>query len=275
METLHATPGNLEIRQEGGLRVMLGTFPYGTLATITDRGAVRKESFLPSALGYSIRDSSARIDFLIGHDWGKPVASRQSGTLKITDSPTAVEFEATLPNPAPSWVVDMERSVQGGIMTGLSPGFRVPPRSAVPNAESIVPEPGNPGVKVRQIRQAVLQEMSVLTSRARIVRPRLNCAAMMTMLISPPVSLKCVTSIWRKAITRCCCPPLQPFGTDMAVTITVDDLRREVRVGDSADETALLTARLAYATEAVTHRVPGAPDIVHNEACIRLSRIPV
>ena len=166
METQIALPGNLELRQEGGLRVMLGTFPYGTLATISDRGAVRKESFLPSALGYSIRDSNARIDVLIGHDWGKPIASRQSGTLQIRDTPQAVEFEATLPNPAPSWVVDMERSIQGGIMTGLSPGFRVPPRSAVPNAESIVPEPGNPGVHVRQIRQAVLREMSVLTSGA-------------------------------------------------------------------------------------------------------------
>ena len=57
----------------------------------------------------------------------------------------------------------------------------------------------------------------------------------------------------------------------MAVTIDVDALRRELRVGDTLDETALLTARLAYATEAVTHRAPSAPDTVHNEACIVLS----
>ena len=57
----------------------------------------------------------------------------------------------------------------------------------------------------------------------------------------------------------------------MAVTIDVDALRRELRVGDSADETELLTARLAYATEAVTHRAPSAPDAVHNEAAIVLS----
>ena len=164
METQIALPGNLEIRQEGGLRVMIGKFPYGTLATISDRGRVRKETFLPNALGYSIEDANAKIDFLVGHEFGKPIASRQSGTLQIRDTPQAVEFQATLPDPAPSWVVDMERAVMAGIMTGLSPGFRVPPPSAVRNAESFVPEPGNPNVQIRQIRAGVLREMSVVTN---------------------------------------------------------------------------------------------------------------
>ena len=164
METLIALPGQLEIRQEAGLRVMIGAFPYGTLATISDRGVVRKETFLPNALGYSIEDSSRKIDILVGHDFGKPVASRQSGTLQIRDTPRAVEFEAQLPDPAPSWVVDMERAIMAGTMTGLSPGFRVPPPSAVRDAETLVPEPGNPGVKIRQIRAGVLRELSVVTN---------------------------------------------------------------------------------------------------------------
>ena len=105
---------------------------------------------------------------LVGHDFGKPVASRQSGTLAITDGDDAVNFVAQLPNPAPTWVVDMEKSVEAGIMTGLSPGFRIPPRAVVPNAEVLIPEAGNPGVAIRQINHAVLREFSVVTSAAYI-----------------------------------------------------------------------------------------------------------
>ena len=102
----------------------------------------------------------------MGHDFGKPIASRQSGTLSIVDSAEAVTFEATLPDEAlaPSWVKDVVLAIQGGTMVGLSPGFRVPPKSAVPNAEQLVPEEGNPGVMIRQVNDAVLREMSVVTA---------------------------------------------------------------------------------------------------------------
>ena len=42
----------------------------------------------------------------------------------------------------------------------------MPPRNVVPDAESLIPEPGNPSVKIRQIRAAVLREFSVVTSGA-------------------------------------------------------------------------------------------------------------
>ena len=41
-----------------------------------------------------------KIDLLVGHDFGKPIASRQSGSLTIADSAEAVTFEATLPEEA-------------------------------------------------------------------------------------------------------------------------------------------------------------------------------
>ena len=59
MDGLAAWPGSLEIRQEGGLRVMIGVFPYGTLATLDNHGVVRKETFLPLAMGFSIADAYA------------------------------------------------------------------------------------------------------------------------------------------------------------------------------------------------------------------------
>lgn len=46
----------------------------------------------------------------------------------------------------------------------MSPGFRVPPASAVANAEVLVEEPGNPGVLIRKINHAVLREVSLVTA---------------------------------------------------------------------------------------------------------------
>ena len=163
-------PGNLEIRQVNGARLLHGEFPYGGLATIADRGRVRKERIRPGAFRYAIENTTAptgepiRLDLLVGHDWDKPVASRQSGTLDIREDGNAVVFDAELGIDPPSWVIDAEKAIAAGTMTGLSPGFRVPPLSVVPGAESTSPEPGNPSVSIREIAHAVLREMSIVTS---------------------------------------------------------------------------------------------------------------
>ena len=159
-------PVELEIRQVGGARVLTGTFPYGpdSMATIADRGSTRKEYFNARAFKFALEDPDRRLDILVGHDFGKPIASRQSGSLTLTETDAAVSFEAVLPVDPPSWVIDAEKAIDSGLMTGLSPGFRVPPRSAVRNAEELLPEPGNPGVMIRKINEAVLREFSVVTS---------------------------------------------------------------------------------------------------------------
>ena len=162
-----AFEGNLEIRQFGGARTIAGTFNYGTTGTTSDRGRVRKESFASRAFRFAIdTEPTRKIDLLVGHDFGKPVASRQSGSLRITDGDDAVRFEATLPDEAltPSWVLDVEKAIANGTMVGLSPGFRVPPVSVVPNAERLIPEAGNPSVQIRQISDAVLREFSIVTA---------------------------------------------------------------------------------------------------------------
>ena len=159
--------GSLEIRQSGGARILTGRFNYNSMATIRATGRVRKERFEPRAFKYAIdQEPDRRIDILVGHDYGKPIASRQSGTLKIEDGADAVTFEARLPDDPPSWVIDAERSIAAGLMTGLSPGFMVPPTSVVSDAERLEDEPGNPGVQIRVIREAVLREFSVVTSPA-------------------------------------------------------------------------------------------------------------
>ena len=159
--------GSLEIRQSGGARILTGRFNYGSMATIRATGRVRKERFEPRAFKYAIdQEPDRRIDILVGHDYGKPIASRQSGTLKIEDGADAVTFEAKLPDDPPSWVIDAERAIAAGLMTGLSPGFMVPPPSVVSDAERLEDEVGNPGVQIRVIREAVLREFSVVTAPA-------------------------------------------------------------------------------------------------------------
>ena len=60
----------------------------------------------------------------------------------------------------------------------------------------------------------------------------------------------------------------------MAVTLTVADLARAARVGDTAIETAELTRILAYVTEAIDRHLGDAydttPDAVINEAAVRM-----
>ena len=57
----------------------------------------------------------------------------------------------------------------------------------------------------------------------------------------------------------------------MAVTRTAAELAAALRLGDSTEETAEATRLLAFATAAVTKHAPDAPDVVHNEAVVRLA----
>ncbi|MDD9989180.1 MAG: HK97 family phage prohead protease [Spirochaetaceae bacterium] len=186
--------GEVEIRaRDDGGRTLAGSFPYGRTATRRDRGRVRKEQFGPHAFSWRMRqwaelqreaaealqgavdearrqvieDQLLRADIhvLRGHDFDMPLGSLSAGTARIWDDAAAVRFEVDLPddNDAPSWVSDTIKAVQSKLATGVSPGFRIPPRAVVADAEALVPEDGNPGVFVRLIRQASLYELSIVT----------------------------------------------------------------------------------------------------------------
>ena len=57
----------------------------------------------------------------------------------------------------------------------------------------------------------------------------------------------------------------------MAVTLDVEELAASLRLGDSPEEIAEATRLLAYTAEAVNRHAPSAPDVVQNEAAIRLA----
>lgn len=156
----------LEVRQAG--RLLAGAFKYGSTATIRDRGRVRKERFAPRAFQHAVNDEEREINLLSGHTFAQPLASKRRGSLRLADSNDALEFEATLPpeNEQPSWMRDAVLGVRAGLINGVSPGFRVPPVSAVARATELIPEPGNPGVAIRLIREAILYELSLVTRPA-------------------------------------------------------------------------------------------------------------
>ena len=57
----------------------------------------------------------------------------------------------------------------------------------------------------------------------------------------------------------------------MAVTITRAQLAARIRLGRTQTELDETDELLAYATEAVTHFAPDAPDVVQNDAVYRLA----
>ena len=127
------------------------------------------------AFQFAVRDEKRDITLLHGHNHSQPLANRSGGSLNVSSSKEAVQFEATLPDPSeqPTWMQDTVLAVRAGLITGISPGFKVPP-GRVQNpigsgqiaAEEFVPDPDNPAVMIRQINAAVLHELSLVSRPA-------------------------------------------------------------------------------------------------------------
>ena len=196
MEHRAVYEGSLELRQSG--RRLAGRFPYSQgsgdrMATVMNRGRVRKERIAPDAFGWQIREfeklqgelaqvidgavDEARVQvlrqaierrnvhILSGHSYDKPMGDMLRSGARVTSTREAVEFDIELPDESnqPSYMRDTIAMIRSGLIGGISPGFRVPPRAVVANAERLEPEPGNAAVQVRVIENAVLYELSIVT----------------------------------------------------------------------------------------------------------------
>ena len=168
MEQSTIYPVELEVRQSGGRMRIAGRFAYRATATMADRGRVRKERFEPGAFRFAVEDADRDVHLLRGHSFDQPLASKRAGSLVLEDSDDALTFEAVIPpaDEQPTFMADTVRMIRAGLVGGLSPGFRVPPKDVVPDAETLEPEPGNPDVAVRVINAAVLFELSLVTRPA-------------------------------------------------------------------------------------------------------------
>lgn len=158
----------LEVRQQNKRPTIVGRFPYNALAVLSDRGTVRKETIKPGAFDYALKDPARDVNLLVGHSFDRPVASKLGGSLTFEDGEEFLQFVATIPEGAEraSHITDLLIMLGSGLIKGISPGFRVPPKDVVPNAEKLIPEPGNPGVMIRQLFQLLLYELSFVTRPA-------------------------------------------------------------------------------------------------------------
>ncbi|MGV8987599.1 MAG: HK97 family phage prohead protease [Cypionkella sp.] len=131
------------------------------------KGRPQKEKFASKAFAYRVEDQKADIHLLLGHDYDRPLASRGAGTMDIFDTSEALTFDAevTAEMADTSWAQDFFRSYAAGLIGGISPGFRIPPPSAVPadQAEKVAEEDPKLGrALIRTIFAALLYEISMV-----------------------------------------------------------------------------------------------------------------
>ena len=168
--------GELEIRRRGGGLTISGSFGFDVLATRASGGKVRKEVFSKSAFDWSIEQAEKgerEVSLLNGHSFSQPLGSTKNGKLKLAADEKALTFTAALLaegqnlDDLPTYAQDLIKGMELNLASyGVSPGFRVPPKSIDPKAEILEPEPGNPGVFIRRINNAVLYELSVVSRPA-------------------------------------------------------------------------------------------------------------
>ena len=166
----------------GGYRVS-GSVPYGQPKTISDRGRTRKQSLEPGAISWQLREfgklqeelaatvnrlarqviaeKQRDVTLSAGRTLDRPLASMKSGTLRVRESATAIEFDADLPATLAAKELATEIKHLDG-SAGVDVLFRIPPADVVPNAVTIEPEAGNPGVQVERVNHAILTGIAIM-----------------------------------------------------------------------------------------------------------------
>ena len=180
MDEFASLIGELEVRasrRNGGGRKLRGRFPYRKRAVLSDGGRnggrPQKEEFLPGAFSHSINSDQQDIHLLVGHSFDAPLASKKTETLVFNDTAEALTFEAEItPQIADtSYGSDILKQIDAGLAVGISPGFRIPPKRAVANAERFTDEGHDPArgmhnAVIRTIMAAILYELSIVTRPA-------------------------------------------------------------------------------------------------------------
>ena len=165
-----------EVRAEGdGLS---GAFFYNEAQVISDRAAAalpeirargaRKQRVVPGAFRFALQDEGREIQLLLNRDYSRPLASRQAGSLELTDGPDALRFRVDQ-LPDTSYVRDFRAQRESGAAAfGLTSMFRIPPSDTVPGAVSYAPEAAaEGGAIVETVNEAVLTALAIVTRAPR------------------------------------------------------------------------------------------------------------
>jgi uncharacterized protein len=150
-----------------GLGVKGVAMPYGSSALIS--GAF-EERFHPAAFAEQDADGFPDVELRFQHEDPILLASTRSGTLRISNGPNGLAYEADLPRSA-----YLEDIVTRGDLNGASVGFTSLDDVWEKNA-------GTDGRPLRTVRAAYLHEISLVgrpaykgaTASAAIVRPTLG-----------------------------------------------------------------------------------------------------
>ena len=162
---------SFEIRQDGdGLE---GRFYYDVDTVVSDRAedsgpveirqrGTRKQRIAPRAFEFAIGAPDREIQLLAGQSFDNPLASKLTGSLVLEDTPEFLGFRVeTLPDTQAAR--DLRAAMaSGAARPGVRPYFNIPPPETVPGAVEIIPEPGNPGVNIEVVNQAVLTALAVV-----------------------------------------------------------------------------------------------------------------
>lgn len=167
---------DLEVRAKSGNRVISGAFKYGRTAVLSAgglSGKPLKEKMGPDAFGYTIRSTKDDISLLSGHSFDRILASRKNRSLKLSSDKKQVSFRAEISPEIEElgYVRDTLGQINAGLITGISPGFRIPPARAVKEPVKETEEPvnekkGQHGATILTIRAAILYELSLVARPA-------------------------------------------------------------------------------------------------------------
>jgi uncharacterized protein len=106
---------------------------------------------------------------LVGHSFDKILASKLNGSLTFEKDAGALILNAIIPAMVAETTHgrDALALLSSGLAVGLSPGFRIPPKQTVEDAEEIFEEdPAEGRAIIRRIKEAILFEFSIVTRPA-------------------------------------------------------------------------------------------------------------
>ena len=164
-----------EVRAEGD--GLTGAFLYNENAIISDRAAMLelrarggavKQRIMPGAFRFALNDDTREIQLLLGRDYSRPLASRQAGSLELTDGPDALRFRVDR-LPETTYVADFRAQQEAGAAVfGVAPMFRIPPSDVVPDALVYAPEPAaDGGAIIETVHEAVLTALAIVSRAPR------------------------------------------------------------------------------------------------------------
>ena len=138
-----------------------GSFFYDSDIHVSDSGKVRKQRFKPGSFAYALEQPDREITLTLG-DGSRQLASKQSGSLVLKDTPQALRFEVKK-LPKTSYARDFLALLRAGsVAPAVIPIFSRVPRSISKDADFDEEEKGNPGVFSRVFNSALLTGLSIL-----------------------------------------------------------------------------------------------------------------